>query len=76
MTNIYILKHPKSGFNGYVHGVAFSNGRGSTNSKHDVDFCVSKGCKDITGGDKPDAVKKESKEKTKKATKSKAEEEK
>ncbi len=76
MATIYILKHPQPGFTGYVLGVGFDNGRGSTNSKTDADNCIAKGCKDITGGDEPDEVKKESKqEKTKKA-KSKAKEKK
>ena len=33
---IYILKHPQKGFTGYLLGVGFQNGIGSTNSMQDM----------------------------------------
>lgn len=46
---IYILSHREKGFTGFVHGVGFENGRGSTVSKRDRDYLVKKlKFKDIT----------------------------
>jgi len=53
MARIYILKHPNASFSGFVYGVKFQNGRGSTSSELDRNALV-KGsktlqmCEDIT----------------------------
>ena len=38
---IYVLKHPDEGFAGMCGAVGFQNGRGTTSSKDDADYCVS-----------------------------------
>ncbi|MAH50283.1 hypothetical protein CMI37_30965 [Candidatus Pacearchaeota archaeon] len=35
---IYILRHQDKAFSGYIHGVGFSRGRGSTSSAADLEF--------------------------------------
>lgn len=46
---IYILKHPKAGFEGILGGISFFNGIGSTNSFRDKTTLVeTHKCKDIT----------------------------
>ena len=39
---IYVLKHPSPGFSGQFGHVGFENGKGTTSSKQDADFCCAK----------------------------------
>ncbi len=49
MGTIFILKHKDSKFTGYMLGVGFFEGRGSTSSDRDAKTLVDKhGCKDVT----------------------------
>lgn len=49
MATIYVLFHPQKDFTGFIGGVGFQDGRGSTSDEIDANSLVKKaGCKKMT----------------------------
>ena len=42
MSKIYVLQHKDENFSDVFHGVQFQNGRGTTSSYHDAEWCITK----------------------------------